>query len=117
MGSELFRAQEIAFGRFGTVDLEQFVAQPETNFDWNQWPGEERLRRGQIDGKRERQALQFTAGEVPLVRSPIRMDGAREPEAPPLLGQHTREVLAELGVSETELRDLAARGAIEANKT
>ena len=58
-----------------------------------------------------------TAGEVPLVRSPIRMDGAREPEAPPLLGQHTREVLAELGVSETELRDLAARGAIEANKT
>ena len=54
-----------------------------------------------------------TAGEVPLVRSPIRVDGLREPEAPPLLGQHTAEVLAELGVDGAELADLEARGATQ----
>jgi crotonobetainyl-CoA:carnitine CoA-transferase CaiB-like acyl-CoA transferase len=54
-----------------------------------------------------------TAGSVPLVRSPLRIDGARpEPgAAPPLLGEHTVEVLREAGVAEAEVAALVARGA------
>ena len=54
-----------------------------------------------------------TAGELPLVRSPIRLDGMRAAEPPPLLGQHTAEVLRELGLGDEELADLEARGAIQ----
>jgi crotonobetainyl-CoA:carnitine CoA-transferase CaiB-like acyl-CoA transferase len=55
-----------------------------------------------------------TAGEVELVRSPFVLErgAVAEPVAPPLLGQHTREVLAELGLSEEEMDALAGRGAI-----
>ena len=52
-----------------------------------------------------------TAGEVELVRPPIRTD-LREPKAPPLLGEHTREVLRELGRSDEEIDGLAERGAV-----
>ena len=51
-----------------------------------------------------------TAGTVELVRSPF--PGARPPTAPPLLGQHTGEVLGELGVGEDRLVELERRGAI-----
>jgi len=42
-----------------------------------------------------------TAGLVQLVASPIRMSGTpvRTPTHPPLLGEHTSEVLAELGIA------------------
>ena len=53
-----------------------------------------------------------TAGTLDLIRSPIRTAGMRAPEAPPLLGQHTAEVLAELGVSDDEIAALDARGAV-----
>jgi crotonobetainyl-CoA:carnitine CoA-transferase CaiB-like acyl-CoA transferase len=52
-----------------------------------------------------------TAGDLRLMRSPIRVDGMPAPQPPPLLGQHTAEVLAELGVDESELRELVERGA------
>jgi crotonobetainyl-CoA:carnitine CoA-transferase CaiB-like acyl-CoA transferase len=52
-----------------------------------------------------------TAGDLRLVGSPIGMDGVRPAEAPPLLGQHTAEVLAELGVGADDLAVLIERGA------
>jgi crotonobetainyl-CoA:carnitine CoA-transferase CaiB-like acyl-CoA transferase len=53
-----------------------------------------------------------TAGDVTLVGSPIWGHWqANEPSAPPLLGQHTKEVLRELGCSQEQLDELTARGA------
>jgi crotonobetainyl-CoA:carnitine CoA-transferase CaiB-like acyl-CoA transferase len=54
-----------------------------------------------------------TAGTLDLIRSPIRTEGMRPPEAPPLLGQHTGEVLAEMGLDAAEIDALEARGAIQ----
>jgi crotonobetainyl-CoA:carnitine CoA-transferase CaiB-like acyl-CoA transferase len=51
-------------------------------------------------------------GSLELIGSPIRTAGMPAPTAPPLLGQHTAEVLRGLGVADGELSDLAARGAI-----
>jgi crotonobetainyl-CoA:carnitine CoA-transferase CaiB-like acyl-CoA transferase len=46
-----------------------------------------------------------TIGELQLARSPIRLQrgGDRRPSAPPVLGQHTVEVLGEIGVDASEL--------------
>jgi crotonobetainyl-CoA:carnitine CoA-transferase CaiB-like acyl-CoA transferase len=55
------------------------------------------------------------SGTVPMVGSPIRLSATpvREPTAPPLLGQHTREVLVEvLGMSEPDVDALRAQGVI-----
>ena len=51
-----------------------------------------------------------TLGPLPLVASPLGAAGT----APPLLGQHTREVLAEVGYSAGELDALDAAGVISA---
>jgi crotonobetainyl-CoA:carnitine CoA-transferase CaiB-like acyl-CoA transferase len=51
-----------------------------------------------------------TAGSLDLVGSPIWGVTRTDPTPPPLLGQHTREVLAELGKSTEEVDQLAARG-------
>src|SRR5689334_5752358 len=54
-----------------------------------------------------------TAGEVELVNSPIQIDsGLRPTEAPPLLGQHTAEVLKELGLDDAEIERLKAAGVV-----
>jgi crotonobetainyl-CoA:carnitine CoA-transferase CaiB-like acyl-CoA transferase len=53
-----------------------------------------------------------TAGALQLIGSPIRTDGMQPATAPPLLGEHTAEVLAELGVSREEIEALEARGAV-----
>jgi crotonobetainyl-CoA:carnitine CoA-transferase CaiB-like acyl-CoA transferase len=54
------------------------------------------------------------AGAVPMLTSPLRYAGATaQREAPPVLGQHTREVLAAaLGMDATELAELVDQGAI-----
>jgi crotonobetainyl-CoA:carnitine CoA-transferase CaiB-like acyl-CoA transferase len=53
------------------------------------------------------------AGELDLVASPIWTDApVGVPRPPPLLGEHTEEVLSELGRSAEEIRALAERGAV-----
>jgi crotonobetainyl-CoA:carnitine CoA-transferase CaiB-like acyl-CoA transferase len=55
-----------------------------------------------------------TAGDFRLAPNPIRLDGDSLPlrGAPPLLGQHTDEVLAELGLTVAEITELRGRGVI-----
>ena len=53
-----------------------------------------------------------TAGPLDLVGSPIWGATRTEATAPPLLGEHTAEVLSELGRSPEEIAALAARGVI-----
>jgi crotonobetainyl-CoA:carnitine CoA-transferase CaiB-like acyl-CoA transferase len=55
-----------------------------------------------------------TAGTLPLVNAPFSLAQAslRAPVAPPLLGEHTAEVLAELGVDDKRLAALERRGVI-----
>jgi len=58
-----------------------------------------------------------TAGTIPVVRNPIRFSQTpiREPVAGPLLGQHTRTVLADLlGYDDDRIAALAASGAVPA---
>ena len=61
-----------------------------------------------------RQVPHPTAGSVELVEPPFTLARAplRPREAPPLLGQHTAEVLAELGVRDERLSALERRGVI-----
>ena len=55
------------------------------------------------------------AGTVRSVHRAIRCDGSREIDfrPPPTLGEHTREVLAGLGLSDDELRVLGTQGVIK----
>jgi crotonobetainyl-CoA:carnitine CoA-transferase CaiB-like acyl-CoA transferase len=53
-----------------------------------------------------------TAGPLDLVGSPIWGATRTDATAPPLLGEHTAEVLSELGRSAEEIESLAARGVI-----
>jgi crotonobetainyl-CoA:carnitine CoA-transferase CaiB-like acyl-CoA transferase len=55
-----------------------------------------------------------TAGMLELVGPPFALENAalRPPEPPPLLGQHTREVLAEVGVDDERLAALEQSGVV-----
>ncbi len=50
------------------------------------------------------------AGQIELVASPIRIDGMRPAGPPPMLGEHTVEVLAEMGCAPERIQELVARG-------
>jgi formyl-CoA transferase len=60
-----------------------------------------------------RQMVRTIAG-IPLVGSPVRLDGARADSdlPPPALGEHTDEVLASLSVAADEAARLRAEGAV-----
>jgi crotonobetainyl-CoA:carnitine CoA-transferase CaiB-like acyl-CoA transferase len=60
------------------------------------------------------QASHVYRDELPLLRSPIRLSATPTSvnRAPPTLGQHTAEVLAEIGVSPSQLAELRARGIV-----
>jgi len=55
-----------------------------------------------------------SAGELELVAPPFALESSplREAVAPPLLGQHTREVLTELGLEATRIAQLEAAGVV-----
>jgi crotonobetainyl-CoA:carnitine CoA-transferase CaiB-like acyl-CoA transferase len=64
-------------------------------------------------GKDPRVAVQHpTIGPLELIGTPIRSQDLPAPTAPPLLGQHTGEVLRECGIADGEIAELKARGAI-----
>jgi len=54
------------------------------------------------------------SGTVPMVPAPMKMSATpvRGQRAPPLLGEHTREILRGQGMSEAEIEELARRGVI-----
>ncbi|MBL0925859.1 MAG: CoA transferase, partial [Sphingomonadaceae bacterium] len=58
----------------------------------------------------------ISAGEIELVGSPLKLTGTpvRYDRPPPILGEHTHEVLAELGVAGERLSRLVSEGAIAA---
>lgn len=54
-----------------------------------------------------------TLGTIPIVNRPVTFDGQSLPEAPPVLGQHTDEILADvLGLSSNQIGALRAAKAI-----
>jgi crotonobetainyl-CoA:carnitine CoA-transferase CaiB-like acyl-CoA transferase len=54
------------------------------------------------------QRVEHPAGPVRVVGSPYRLDGVRPRvrRAPPLLGQHTVEVLTQLGLSPVQIEEV-----------
>ena len=66
------------------------------------------------DVQAQHRAMVRTIGGTPLVGSPVRIDDQRADSElpPPALGQHTDEILAELGVDAPELRRLRGEGVI-----
>ena len=55
-----------------------------------------------------------TAGGLELVPAPARLASATQPrQPPPLLGQHTTEVLSELGLAQSRIEELERRGVVQ----
>ncbi|EDW2056436.1 CoA transferase [Salmonella enterica subsp. enterica] len=52
------------------------------------------------------------AGAIPTVRNPVFLGDISSAKAPPLLGQHTRSVLATLGIPEADIERLETSGIV-----
>ncbi|MCJ2040100.1 CoA transferase [Methylobacterium sp. J-059] len=63
---------------------------------------------------RTAEAHMLHAGRSPVLAPPYRLDGARPPvrRPPPGLGEHTRALLAELGLDSEHIADLRTRGIV-----
>ncbi|REK55968.1 MAG: acyl-CoA hydratase [Thermobacillus sp.] len=57
-------------------------------------------------------------GRLPVIRTPIRYSEreVKVRSSPPLLGQHTREILLELGYSDGDVAELAERGIVRESR-
>ncbi len=66
------------------------------------------------DVQAQHRAMIRNMGGVPIVGSPVRIDGARADAdlPPPALGEHTRELLDELGIAAVEIDRLKAAGVV-----
>ena len=74
---------------------------------------EEALNNPQIDARGAVSEIEHPElGEIPMIEHPLKFANGESgfDRAPPLLGEHNREVFAELGYSEAELDELAAAG-------
>jgi len=73
-----------------------------------------RVSQALADVQAQHRAMVRNLGGVPLVGSPVRMDGERADSElpPPALGEHTSDVLRELGLSEDEVEQLKREGVI-----
>jgi formyl-CoA transferase len=73
-----------------------------------------RVSQALADIQARHRAMVRTIGGVSLVGSPVRIDGERADSdlPPPALGEHTDEVLAELGLAADQLARLGAAGVI-----
>ena len=74
---------------------------------------EEALTNPQIDARGTVTGIEHPElGEIPVIEHPLRYEGAESgfDRAPPLLGEHNREVFAELGYSEAKIDQLADAG-------
>jgi crotonobetainyl-CoA:carnitine CoA-transferase CaiB-like acyl-CoA transferase len=73
-----------------------------------------RISQALSDVQAQHRAMVRTLSGVPVIGSPMRIDGARADShvPPPALGEHTNQVLAELGVSTDDIERLKAAGVI-----
>ncbi|MGQ9908013.1 MAG: CaiB/BaiF CoA transferase family protein [Candidatus Flexifilum sp.] len=65
-------------------------------------------------GVRQREILALDGRGGPVIHSPIRLDGIERNSGPvPGYGEHTRQILSEIGCDEAEIAALAAAGAVQ----